>query len=82
MIIVAEGSGLVGECVSCVNPVLVCNGCIAGHKQAASLAALNNISVTLIPESAVYAIMSRVNKVIFGVNVIAPCFVLLHGMRH
>jgi translation initiation factor 2B subunit (eIF-2B alpha/beta/delta family) len=41
-----------------------------GHKQAAALASLSNISVTLVPESAVYAIMSRVNKVIFSVSVL------------
>mmetsp|Transcript_24950 Transcript_24950/g.42203 ORF Transcript_24950/g.42203 Transcript_24950/m.42203 type:complete len:427 (+) Transcript_24950:102-1382(+) len=47
--------------------IIVAEGtALTGHKQAASLSSLSNISVTLIPESAVYAIMSRVNKVIFS----------------
>jgi len=37
---------------------------LEGHKLAASLAASPNISVTLIPDSSIYAIMCRVNKVI------------------
>ena len=38
---------------------------LEGHKLALNLSKLpnNNISVTLIPDSAIYAIMSRVNKV-------------------
>lgn len=45
-----------------------------GLKLAASLAKLSNISVTLVPDSNVYALMSRVNKVI-----IAPHAVMIDG---
>ncbi len=37
---------------------------LSGFKLAAALSAVPNITVTLIPDSAIYAIMSRVNKVI------------------
>lgn len=38
---------------------------LEGHKLASSLSKITggNISVTLIPDSAIYAIMSRINKV-------------------
>ena len=36
-----------------------------GHKLATNLSKISNIAVTLIPDSNIYAIMSRVNKVIF-----------------
>ncbi len=41
---------------------------LEGHQLAASLpkAAHGNIAVTLVPDSAIYAIMSRVNKVQCG----------------
>jgi translation initiation factor eIF-2B subunit beta len=49
------------------NVIVVAEGKdLIGHKHATSLAAKSNISVTLIPEAGVYAIMSRVNKVFFS----------------
>jgi len=47
--------------------VVICESApqLDGHKLAAALAHLPNVSVTVIPDSAVYAIMSRVNKVVF-----------------
>lgn len=45
-----------------------------GHKLALNLCKLANISITLIPDSNIYAIMSRVNKVI-----ITPQAVLADG---
>ena len=39
---------------------------LEGHKLALNLSKISNISVTLIPDSAIYAIMSRINKVIFA----------------
>jgi translation initiation factor eIF-2B subunit beta len=36
-----------------------------GHRLAIALAKVSNIAVTLIPDSNIYAIMARVNKVIF-----------------
>ena len=47
---------------------------LSGHKLAKALSKINNISVTLIPDSAIYAIMGRVNKV-----VLAPLAVLADG---
>lgn len=49
---------------------------LEGHKLAASLPKIpnGNISVTLVPDSAIYAIMSRVNKVL-----IAPQAVVADG---
>lgn len=39
---------------------------LEGHKLALSLSKVPNISVTLIPDSGIYAIMSRINKVILS----------------
>lgn len=36
---------------------------LSGHKLANNLSKYSNITVTLIPDSNVYAIMSRINKV-------------------
>lgn len=36
---------------------------MTGHRMAAALAAHPNIAVTLVPDTAVYALMSRVHKV-------------------
>ncbi|PIA13914.1 nagb/rpia/CoA transferase-like protein [Coemansia reversa NRRL 1564] len=41
-----------------------------GHEQAKALAACANIDVVVIPDSAVFAIMSRVNKVILGTRAV------------
>ncbi|KAJ2712623.1 GCD complex subunit gcd7 [Coemansia spiralis] len=41
-----------------------------GHEQAKALADLPNIDVVVIPDSAVFAIMSRVNKVILGTRAV------------
>eukprot|EP01035_Chromulina_nebulosa_P018955 gene18955-24763_t len=37
-----------------------------GHRLANSLSKVSNISITLIPDSGIYALMSRINKVIFS----------------
>ena len=37
-----------------------------GHQMATSLSANQNISVTIVPDSAVYALMSKVHKVLFS----------------
>lgn len=47
---------------------------LEGHKLASALSKVANISTTLVPDSSVYAIMSRVNKV-----VISPLAVLADG---
>ena len=47
---------------------------LSGHKLALALSKIPNISVTLIPDSAIYAIIGRVNKV-----VLAPSAVLADG---
>lgn len=39
---------------------------MVGHSMATTLSSLNNISVTLIPDYAVYSIMSKVHKVLFS----------------
>jgi translation initiation factor eIF-2B subunit beta len=39
-----------------------------GHKLAVSLSKIANISITLIPDSGIYAIMCRVNKVLININ--------------
>lgn len=39
---------------------------LEGHKLALNLSKVPNISCTLIPDSAVYALMSRINKVLFS----------------
>lgn len=39
---------------------------LEGHKLAAVLSKVENIAVTLIPDSNIYALMARVNKVIFS----------------
>jgi len=48
--------------------VLICESAPAldGHKLAAAIQHLANISVTVIPDSAAYTVMSRVNKVLFS----------------
>lgn len=45
--------------------VIVAEGApsLSGHRLAQSLSRVSNISVSLIPDSNVYAIMSRINKV-------------------
>jgi translation initiation factor eIF-2B subunit beta len=47
---------------------------LEGHKLAASLAKVHNIAVTLVPDSNVYPLMARVNKV-----VLSPHAVLADG---
>lgn len=47
---------------------------LSGHKLATALSKVANISVTLIPDSAIYAVLGRVNKVI-----VAPQAVLADG---
>ena len=47
---------------------------LEGHRLASSLSKIANISTTLVPDSSVYAIMSRVNKVI-----VSPLAVLADG---
>ena len=42
------------------------SGSLEGHMLARAIGRLPNISVTVIPDGAVYGIMSRVNKVIFA----------------
>lgn len=48
-------------------PVIIIKCDFQGHKMAANLAR-NKIPATLIPDSAVFAMMSRVNKVIIGTH--------------
>lgn len=46
-----------------------------GHKLAASLSKVPSIGVTLIPDSNIYALMARVNKVIFApLSLFSVCF--------
>ncbi|KAJ1778437.1 GCD complex subunit gcd7 [Coemansia sp. RSA 2523] len=50
--------------------VTECAPTYEGHEQAKALASSPNIEVVVIPDSAVFAIMSRVNKVILGTRAV------------
>ncbi|KAJ2656403.1 GCD complex subunit gcd7 [Coemansia sp. RSA 1199] len=50
--------------------VTECAPTYEGHEQAKALASSPNIDVVVIPDSAVFAIMSRVNKVILGTRAV------------